>query len=422
LKEAGFIFIFLVILSGGIFARNVPERRVAVIEQVTVSGSYTSNAERHLAARIETQLQGLGWTTLARGSKYDELIKEQNLSGIDPLTAPRRNKIWGSTALVKVYAEINISEDPHNSSFYFQGWGSSSSSTTYIARGVVNLQTIDSETGETKPNVLCEKIISQDISTGSSISTPYFNTSGYGSTGNVREILCLALLDALADEAAMKLNSMYYQVPEQENVALDPVADEPHNFCNQSNFSDVKISGATKESEAIIYANPNALLVISIGSNGERKEAQRVGSSGVVKLTNIKIGVPVKVELSQNNNIVKTRQKVTPCEIDMRMDYPIFETPQKMGGTENLLPEITSEPIIQKKPAPPEYDLIINSRKGSVFNLSIGSWKRTIKATGSDGTVKFKKIGSGKSVQVDLYQNGNIIKTKSGVTPCRIDL
>jgi len=308
-KKVSIVFgsLFLVFcLISRVFAQGIPEKRIAVIEKVVATGNYTRNVERHLSARIETLLQNAGWTTVARGTKYKDLIEEQNLQGIDPSTASQRNKIWGTTAIIKAYAEINISENSRNNSFSFGRWGSSGSCTNYIVRGVINLQTIDTITGETKPNVMVEKVISQSITTNSRLNTPYGSTGGSGSVGDTREVLANIVLDFIADEAIQKLSQQYSQVPQQKVVQQEQSAGL--GTPNSLKMGGGEIISPIIRSDVVICSKKNSVVNLIIGNWS--KTIKITDQNGILKISNIGSGKSVRAKIG---NIQKTGQ--TPCQI-----------------------------------------------------------------------------------------------------------
>ncbi|MFP3903407.1 MAG: CsgG/HfaB family protein [Armatimonadota bacterium] len=89
--------------------QKVPAQRLAVLK-LRVDGPHASQIRQWLPELIETRLAEDGWTVLARGETMREIRKEQELAGVDPTTAPEKDKVWGASALLDLTARITIKE------------------------------------------------------------------------------------------------------------------------------------------------------------------------------------------------------------------------------------------------------------------------------------------------------------------------
>ena len=90
-------------------AQAIPAQRVAVL-QLQMQGRYAYELRQWLPAFLEQKLAEDGWTVLARGETMEAIQREQNLPGVDPTTAPQRNKLYGATALLKLTARVDVQD------------------------------------------------------------------------------------------------------------------------------------------------------------------------------------------------------------------------------------------------------------------------------------------------------------------------
>ncbi|MFO7948416.1 MAG: CsgG/HfaB family protein [Armatimonadota bacterium] len=88
---------------------KVPAQRLAVLK-LRVDGPHSSQIRQWLPELIETRLAEHGWTVLARGETMREIRNEQELAGVDPTTAPEKDKLWGASALLDLTARITVKE------------------------------------------------------------------------------------------------------------------------------------------------------------------------------------------------------------------------------------------------------------------------------------------------------------------------
>ena len=94
---------------GAAGAESIPAQRIAVL-QLQMQGPYAQQLRDWLPAFLEAKLVENGWTVVARGETMRAIQQEQNLPGVDPTTAPEKNKLYGATALLKLTARVDVND------------------------------------------------------------------------------------------------------------------------------------------------------------------------------------------------------------------------------------------------------------------------------------------------------------------------
>ena len=188
---------------------RVPAQRLAVLK-LRVDGPHASQIRQWLPELIETRLAESGWTILARGETMREIRKEQELSGVDPTTAPAKDSLWGASALLDLTARISIRETEAAVNIGLFSLGGH-------VRVKVELsgQAVDTSTGVETPLGVFEGTESKLRSLG--VVLP--NKGWLGGAFRIKAIK-ESMVGRAADEAAMalvkKLNHMPRLVPGRE--------------------------------------------------------------------------------------------------------------------------------------------------------------------------------------------------------------
>lgn len=202
-------------------AETIPPQRIAVL-QLQIQGRYAHILQEWLPAFMEAKLVEAGWTVLARGATMAEIQREQNLPGVDPTTAPQKNKLYGATALIKLTARADVQDIDAAAHIGFLSIGG-----LVKVKFHLNGQIVDTSTGVLHPlgTITTRKSKLRRLA----IVFPKISWIGGGyNIGHIKETLVGSAADDAANQLVKRLNLLRPTVPglaaavpvEQETIIL----------------------------------------------------------------------------------------------------------------------------------------------------------------------------------------------------------
>ncbi len=196
-------------VAGSATSQDIPAQRVAVME-LEYRGRYANELRKWLPALIEARLAEAGWTVLARGEALEAIRQEQNLPGVDPTTAPPKDKLYGASAILKLTARVDVKDYDAAANIGIFTIGGLVKVKFYL-----NGQMIDAGTGVIRP--LGEITASKSKLKGLGVVFPSIGYIGAGyKIGGIRDSLVGAAADAAAEELVKRIDSASGIVPGYE--------------------------------------------------------------------------------------------------------------------------------------------------------------------------------------------------------------
>jgi len=200
---------------------TIPAQRIAVL-QLQIQGRYAHLLREWLPVFLEAKLAEDGWTVLARGETMEEIQREQNLPGVDPTTAPQKNKLYGATALVKLTARVDVQDIDAAAHIGFLSIGG-----LVKVKFHLNGEIVDTSTGVISPlgTITAKKSKLRRIA----VVFPQVHWIGGGyNIGHIKETLVGGAADDAANQLVNRLDALRRSVPgraagvpvEQETIVL----------------------------------------------------------------------------------------------------------------------------------------------------------------------------------------------------------
>ncbi len=199
----------------------IPAQRIVVMD-LQMGGRYAHELRKWLPAFLEAKLAEHGWTVLARGEALKTIRQEQDLPGVNPLTAPPKNQLYGASAILKLNARVDVKEYDAAANIGIFSIGGLTKVKFHL-----NGQIIDAGTGVIKP--LGEITASASKLKRLAVVFPKIGYIGGGfNISDIRDSLVGAAADDGAKELVKRLDTMREAVPgyeaaipvEQETIVL----------------------------------------------------------------------------------------------------------------------------------------------------------------------------------------------------------
>jgi len=189
--------------------QDIPAQRIVVM-QLEMQGRYSSELRKWLPALLEAKLAEHGFTVLARGDALQAIRQEQNLPGVNPVTAPPEGQLYGASAILKLTARVDVKD-----------YNAAANIGIFSIGGLVkvkfhlNGQIIDAGTGVIRP--LGEITSSKSKLKGIGVVFPKVGYIGGGYVaGGISESLVGSAADSAADELVKRLEQGRGGVPGYE--------------------------------------------------------------------------------------------------------------------------------------------------------------------------------------------------------------
>ena len=203
--------------TGSATGSIIPAQRIVVMD-LQMGGRYAHELRKWLPAFLEAKLAEHGWTVLARGEALETIRQEQDLPGVNPLTAPPKNQLYGASAILKLNARVDVKDYDAAANIGIFSIGGLTKVKFHL-----NGQIIDAATGVINP--LGEITASASKLKRLAVVFPSIGYIGGGfNISDIRDSLVGAAADDGATELVKRLETMRGNVPGYE--AAIPVAQE----------------------------------------------------------------------------------------------------------------------------------------------------------------------------------------------------